>query len=122
MNVAILGASDRPDRYAYKALKSLKAHGHNVFLVNPQLKEVEGIPVVPHLKDIKEKIDTVTMYVGPRTTNDMIPEIVAFKPRRVVFNPGSENADLIAALKESGVHVVEACTLVMLSLNQFETA
>ena len=122
MNVAILGASEKPDRYAYKAFKKLREHGHSVYLVNPQLKEVEGMEVVAHLKDIKEKIHTVTMYVGPKISSAMAPEILAFKPQRVIFNPGSENADLQSQLEKGGTRVVEGCTLVMLSLDQFETA
>jgi predicted CoA-binding protein len=122
MRVAILGASDRPDRYAYMAFRMLKDYGHEVALVNPKLKEIEGVPVVPALADTKGEIDTLTMYVGPQKSNQLINEIIALKPRRVIFNPGSENDDLIRELGLAGIHVVEGCTLVLLRTNQFLAA
>jgi hypothetical protein len=122
MNVAILGASDKPSRFAYKAQKQLIQHGHQTFLVSPNLQAFEGQVVVPRLTDISAPIDTVTMYVGPQISSGLIPDFLSLRPKRVIFNPGSENPKLAEALKKSGVHVVEACTLVLLSIGQFEQA
>lgn len=120
--VAILGASDKPDRYAYKAFHMLKEHGHTPVPVSPKLEELEGVPAFHSLKEVPEKIDTLTMYVGPETSNKLQNEILNLKPKRVIFNPGSENPQLEDALEKAGVHVVEACTLVLLRTEQFEKA
>jgi predicted CoA-binding protein len=120
MKVALLGASDKPDRYAYKALKNLLAAGHEVYPIHPMLKEIEGTKVYAKLADIPEKIDTLTLYVGPERNILMKDEIIALKPRRVVFNPGTENQALQDALQKAGIYPQIACTLVMLSINTFD--
>lgn len=117
--VAILGASDKPDRYAHRAQLMLQEHGHNVILVSPKLKEINGTEVKPKLGVIKEHVDTLTMYVGPKISANMIEEIVALNPGRIIFNPGTENLKLEEALKENGIAYEEACTLVLLSTGQF---
>lgn len=117
--VAILGASDNPERYSYKAFKSLTAKGHEVFLVSPHVEQVEGVKVYPKLADIKEPIDTLTMYVGPKLSEVLSPEILDFHPKRVIFNPGAENPALSAKLERQGVEVLDACTLVLLSIDRF---
>lgn len=120
--VAILGASNKPDRYAFKAFQMLKQYGHSPIPVSPKLKELDGVPAVASLKDISFPVDTLTMYVGPDTSDKLRNEILSLKPKRVIFNPGSENPELEEALEKAGVHVVEACTLVLLRTEQFDEA
>ncbi len=117
--VVVLGASNKPERYAYKALVELTKHGHIVIPVNPALKEINGIKVINKLSDIKEKVDTVTLYVGPERLEAMIPEIIALKPKRIISNPGTESASMRSAAKNAGINYEEACTLVMLSTGQY---
>jgi predicted CoA-binding protein len=117
--VAILGASDRPDRYAHMAFRLLKQYGHETLPVSPKLTELEGEKVYASLRDIPGKVDTLTMYVGPGISQGLAPEILALKPRRVIFNPGSENPALAASLRGAGVEVENACTLVLLRINEF---
>jgi uncharacterized protein len=117
--VAILGASDRPDRYAHMAFRLLKQYGHETLPVSPKLKMLEGEKVYATLSEIEGPVDTLTMYVGPAISRDLQPEILALKPKRVIFNPGSENPSLAAALRDAGVSVENACTLVLLRINQF---
>lgn len=117
--VAVLGASDDPDRYAYKAFKLLEDHGHKTFLVSPKLSQIDGQKVYPKLNEIKEPIDTLTMYVNPKISSDLTQDILALKPKRVIFNPGSENSELVSRLKENGIASEEACTLVLLRTGQF---
>lgn len=116
MNVAVLGASNKPERFAYKAFKLLLEHGHTPFLVNPNLKvaDIDGYKIYLSLQDIQEPIDTLTMYVGTAISTPLEKEILALSPRRVVFNPGSENTVLAKALLNARIKVVEQCTLVML--------
>ena len=118
-NVAILGASDNPERFANKAFHMLQEHGHKPFPVNPTLKELEGVPVVKKLSELKTRIDTLTMYVGPKISSQLKDDILALAPKRVIFNPGSENAELEADLREAGIKVQEACTLVLLRTGQY---
>jgi predicted CoA-binding protein len=116
--VAILGASDKPDRYSFKALKMLQDKGHKPFLVSPNYSQIEGLPVAKSLSEL-ENIDTLTVYVNPSISNSLAAEILELAPRRIIFNPGSENYDLMSALKGKGIEMEEACTLVLLSSDQF---
>jgi predicted CoA-binding protein len=118
--VAVLGASDNPTRYAYLAFRKLREHGHRPIPVSPKLRELEGVPAVAQLGDIREKVDTLTMYVGPERSSKMAHEILALKPGRVIFNPGSENPALESELAKAGIPFEHACTLVLLSTDQFE--
>lgn len=117
--VAIVGASDNPERYSHKALLLLRRHGHEVVPVHPKLAEIEGIKVVPDLSAITGQVDTVTMYVGPAISAGLQEKLAVLKPRRVIFNPGAENAVLVEALKKAGIACEEACTLVLLNTRQF---
>lgn len=117
--VALLGATPKKERYAYKAFTQLQAKGHTVFPVRPGMVELEGIPVYPKLTDIPEKVDTLTVYVGPSRIEPLIEDILALKPGRVILNPGTEAAPLKEALEKAEIPYLEACTLVMLSTNQF---
>lgn len=119
--VVIVGASHKPDRYAHKALLALRQHGHEVIPVNPTLPvgEIEGIPVVRDLADVAGPVDTITMYVGEKISAGMTDKLAALRPRRVIFNPGAENAILAVALEQAGIKCEDACTLVMLATGQF---
>ncbi len=121
--VLILGASDKRDRYAHMALMRLLAAGHRPVLVNPRLDSIEGLPVFrdlspePLLAD--GPIDTVTLYVNAAIVGHSAEAIIALGPRRVIMNPGTENAEARAKLEKAGIAVIEACTLVLLGTGQF---
>jgi predicted CoA-binding protein len=120
--VAVLGASSDTNRYSYKAIQMLKEYGHTPIPVHPRETEVLGYKVVPEIKALVKqgtKVDTLTMYVNPALSTKYQQDIIDLKPRRVIFNPGSENPDLEKALKEKGIKVEEACTLVLLRTNQY---
>lgn len=117
--VVIVGASDRPDRYAHKAMLALQKHGHETVLVHPRLKEISGLQVHATLQEITDGVDTVTMYVGPAASAGMAADLIALKPRRVIFNPGTESPELKSELRNAGIRAEEACTLVMLATGQF---
>ena len=119
LGVAVLGASANPERYSHKVVVRLMAHGHTVFPVNPGLKSLLGLKVFASLADLPAPPHTVTLYVGPERSTALADTIVATRPRRVIFNPGSENPALAERLKRSGIEVLEACTLVLLSTGQF---
>ena len=118
-NVAVIGASPREDRYANKAMRMLADHDHTPIPVAPKYETIEGRKVYPSLAQIPEKIDTVTLYVGPARQEEIIKEIIQTAPGRVIFNPGTENPEAYAPLRAAGIEVVEACTLVLLKTNQY---
>jgi predicted CoA-binding protein len=117
--VVIVGASDKPDRYAHKAQLLLSQHGHEVVPVHPRLENIEGVPVVADLSQVTGAVDTVTMYVGAAISQGLGDKLISVKPKRVIFNPGAENAELEEKLSQAGIEVEEACTLVMLRTGQF---
>ena len=117
--VVVVGASPKPERYSNLALRLLVEHGHEVVPINPVVSSIEGIPVVPRLDDLTGHVDTVTLYVSPKISSVLVGPLTALHPDRVIFNPGTENPVLCAALKAQGIHTEEACTLVLLNTNQF---
>ncbi len=117
--VVILGASDKPDRYAYLAFEALKKRGFRVLPVHPTLKLIDDTPVFASLSDIKESVHTITLYVGPDKSSNLSKEILSLSPKRIIFNPGAENKALLLAAQKEGIEALDACTLVMLTINTF---
>jgi uncharacterized protein len=117
--VAILGASPKPDRYAYQALQLLREYGHRTVPINPAFDEILGERCYPKISDAPGAIDTVTLYLAEARSNPLIDEIVGARPRRIIMNPGAENSALARKAEEAGIEVVEGCTLVMLRTGQF---
>ncbi|OPZ59838.1 MAG: hypothetical protein BWY87_00796 [Deltaproteobacteria bacterium ADurb.Bin510] len=117
--VVVLGASDNPERYSNKAVHELRSRGHLVIPVNPRLIELEGLAVRAGLSEIDEPVDTLSVYLGPAVSGAQLDAILALRPGRVIFNPGSENPELMAALQQAGIAVEQACTLVLLRTDQF---
>jgi predicted CoA-binding protein len=118
-NVAVLGATPKEDRYANRAMKMLRQHGHRAIPINPAFDEVLGETCYQRIGDVTEPIDTLTMYVGAARSEPLIEEILAAKPRRIIFNPGAENDHLAAAAEKQGIEVINGCTLVMLTVGTF---
>lgn len=116
---AVLGASNNPGRYSFKAVAMLKEYGHTVAPVHPALDVVAGIPVFASLADVPGQIDTVSVYVNAERLEKLIDEIIVCRPRRVIFNPGTESPVVRERLEAAGVHCVEACTLVLLRTGQY---
>jgi predicted CoA-binding protein len=117
--VAIIGASNKPDRYAYKAMQALREHGHDVELVNPYKSSIEGQMCYRSVADIDKKINTVTLYVNPTRFQDHIDEVISARPDRVIMNPGTEDAEMAKRMEQSGINVMQACTLVLLATGTY---
>src|SRR5689334_4949587 len=98
--VAVLGASDKPDRIAYQAMQRLLKQNHEVFPVSPKGGEILGQRVLPTVLAIGRPVDTVTLYVGPDRQAPLLDDLVALKPRRVIFNPGTENPAAYSRLQQ----------------------
>jgi predicted CoA-binding protein len=118
-NVAVLGASPKPERYSNEALRLLARYDYRPIPVNPAFEEIEGLPCFPDLAAIGEPVHTVTLYLGPARSTPLIDKIVAANPRRIIMNPGAENEALAEAASGAGIEVVEGCTLVMLRTGLF---
>lgn len=118
-NVLIVGASEKPDRYANKAMKALLEKGHEVVLLNPRLSIIDGRQVYQTPAAVKETIDTITVYVGPDKIAGLADELIKLKPQRIIFNPGSESEIAISQFSDNGIKVIRGCTLVMLATGQF---
>ncbi len=101
------------------AVQMLGEHGHHAIPVHPAGHTVNCIPGVTSLGDIDGGEDTLTMYVSAKISDNACNEIIKLGPRRVIFNPGSENPNLAERLRDAKIEVVEACTLVMLRTEQF---
>jgi uncharacterized protein len=114
----VIGASDHPERYAYKAVQRLYKAGHAVYAEGLRTGYIGEVPVSDQKKEYLE-IDTVTLYVGPRHLKVWEAYIFSLHPKRIIFNPGTENPEFMAKAKEMGIETLEACTLVLLSIGNF---
>ncbi|MEQ9299742.1 MAG: CoA-binding protein [Cyclobacteriaceae bacterium] len=119
-STAVIGASINPSRYAYRAAHMLRDHGHPVIPIGIKKGEVAGEPIL----DLRQKpevaeLDTVTLYLGPQNQSEWEEYIISLQPKRVVFNPGTENTPFAAKLEAEGIEAIEACTLVMLSVGTY---
>lgn len=117
--VVILGASAKRERYSNMAQRLLMEIGCAVIPVNPGQSEIEGVTTIRHLSAVQEPIDTVTMYVNPETSEKLKDELIRLKPRRVIFNPGTESQFLATTLRQHDILVIEACTLVLIRTGQW---
>jgi uncharacterized protein len=114
----VLGASDNPSRYSYLAIKRLRNLGHTVVAVGR--KNTKVADVIIETEQLKfDNIDTVTLYLNPQHQQEYYNYILSLNPKRIIFNPGAENDELAALAKQKGIQPLEACTLVMLSTNQY---
>ena len=114
----VLGALTKPDRYAYKAITMLVEKGHSVLAIGQNTGEVAGVKIYTKAIPLKN-IDTITLYLNPTRQRDYYNYIVEAKPKRVIFNPGTENPEFYQLLKLNNIKVEVACTLVLLTTNQF---
>ncbi|THB77725.1 MAG: CoA-binding protein [Desulfobacteraceae bacterium] len=117
--VAVIGASPKEDRYSNKAMKMLEEHHHTPIPVAPGHDTILEKQVFKTINEIPEDLDTVTMYLAPQRQDEVLDDIIAKAPKRVIFNPGSENKPAYERLESNGIKVVEACTLVLLRTGQY---
>ena len=114
----ILGASTNPSRYAYLAAHRLVSQGHPIINVGLKAGEVAGVTIEkPEL--IHTDLDTITLYLGLQNQSEYYDYILKSKPKRLIFNPGTENPELEELAEAKGIECMEACTLVLLSTGQY---
>lgn len=114
----VIGASENPSRYSYLAVNKLRAYGHPVIAIGNRKGTIGDTPVLTEKPEEKET-DTVTLYLNPQLQEQYYDYILALHPKRIIFNPGTENNELEALAKANGIEPVEACTLVLLGTGQY---
>jgi len=120
LTVAVIGASAKADRYSYQCVDSLLKHSHEVIPVTPATPEICGLTPVIDLDSIDEDVNVLTMYINAKRSSAIQEQILKLKPKKIIFNPGSENPELAEACEKSGIKTEEACTLVLLNTGQFD--
>ena len=114
----VLGATPDESRYAYLAANRLVKHGHDIINVGIKKGEVAGVVIEP-ADELHNDVDTVTLYIGTRNQPPLYQYILDTKPKRIIFNPGTENVELENMARKQGIETIEACTLVMLATGQY---
>jgi len=114
MKTLVIGASPNPERYSNKAVRLLKRYGHEVIPLGIRKGDIKGIQILTERPDFKD-VHTVTMYVGVKNQSPYYDYILSLEPKRIIFNPGTENMEFIRLADEKGIETVQNCTLVMLS-------
>lgn len=117
---AIIGATPNPNRYAYMAAEMLVGHGYEIVPIGIKKGEVGGQEIL----DIREQpevgqIHTITLYIGPRHQPEWYDYLISLKPKRIIFNPGTENHEFQRKARKNRIEIVEACTLVMLRVGTY---
>jgi uncharacterized protein len=114
----VLGATPNESRYAHLAANRLVRNGHSIVNVGIKTGEVAGVPIEKP-ETIHTDIDTITLYVGPQHQEGLYDYILKTHPKRIIFNPGTENSELRRMANEKGIETEYACTLVLLSIGQY---
>lgn len=114
----VLGVSENPDRYAYKATTRLRAAGHEVVAVGKVEGRIGDTPIHKNWP-ADRSIDTLTLYINPLHQKPFYSRILQLAPKRIIFNPGTENPELETLAQSHGIETVEACTLVLLAVGEF---
>ncbi len=114
----VLGASENPGRYSNMAMRRLKEKGYDVVAIGNKNGTVNGIEITTEHLPLTE-VETVTLYLNPTNQKPYYDYIIGLKPKRIIFNPGTENEELERMAAKEGINVLESCTLVMLSTGQY---
>ncbi|MEM7186191.1 MAG: CoA-binding protein [Bacteroidota bacterium] len=117
-NTLVVGASSNPSRYSNIAMHRLVAKGHPVVAIGAREGEVAGVSFSAEKKHFPA-VDTVTIYIGVKRQPDYYDYLISLRPKRVIFNPGTENPEFYELLRQHEIEVEVACTLVLLSTDQY---
>jgi len=120
LKTVIIGASTNPSRVSYRAANMLRAEGIEFVPVGIKRGELAGEPILDlRQKPVIDNVDTITLYIGPQNQPEWYEYIFSLNPRRIIFNPGTENSEFIEMAASRGVHSEIACTLVMISIGNY---
>jgi len=114
----VLGASDNPARYSYLAVEKLNRYGHPVLAIGKKEGQVGNTKIITE-RPAEKEVDTVSLYLNPQLQKQYYDYILSLHPKRIIFNPGTENEELYHLAKANGIEPMEACTLVLLGTGQY---
>src|SRR5688572_16740314 len=116
----IVGATDNRSRYAFLAASMLQEYNHEIVPLGIKTGNVVGTQILDiRTKPMIEDVDTITLYIGPPRQPEWYDYLLSLKPKRIIFNPGTENPEFEKLAEDKGIETLEACTLVMLRSHQF---
>ena len=116
-SVAVIGASNNRSKYGNKAVRAYMRMGYKVYPINPNEREIEGLPAYRSVLDVPEPIDRATFYVPPQVGIQVIEDVARKKIPEVFFNPGSESEELIAKARQLGIEPIVACSIMALGMS-----
>jgi predicted CoA-binding protein len=114
----VIGASENPSRYSYLAVQKLTTHRYPVIALGLKKGSIGNIEIETEKKNF-DQIDTITLYINPLHQKAYYDYMLSLEPKRIIFNPGTENDELVMLAKKNGIQCLEACTLVLLSTSQY---
>ena len=114
----VLGASQNPGRYSNMAVNKLAAYRHPVVAIGQRQGKIGNVDIQTG-QPLQDEVDTVTLYLNPTNQKPFYDYILSLNPKRIIFNPGTENDELETLARNKGIETMEACTLVMLSTGQY---
>lgn len=114
----VIGTSTKPERISFQAIERLVQHGHKVAAIGLKHGTVAGVIIQTSQLNYTD-IDTVTLYLSPENQKSQYEYILNLKPKRIIFNPGTENPELVNLAKQKGIETEYACTLVLLATNAY---
>ncbi len=118
MKTLVLGASTNQKRFSFKAIERLHKYGHEVVAIGVRIGQIGNIQITTN-KLLFPNIDTIALYLSPNRQKEYYDYIISLKPRRIIFNPGTENPLFAKMAKENGIKTYNSCVLVMLALNKY---
>ncbi len=114
----VIGASENPSRYSFLAVNKLLSKGYTVVALGNRKGKIQDVDITTE-QIAFEDIDTITLYLNPSNQKTYYEYILSLHPKRIIFNPGTENEELESLAQKSGIKTMEACTLVLLSTGQY---
>jgi uncharacterized protein len=114
----VLGASTNEERYSNMAVKKLLLYKHPIIAIGNKKGSINDVQIINQF-DAQKDIDTITIYLSAANQQPYYNDILATKPKRIIFNPGAENLELALLAQNNGIETIDACTLVMLSTGQY---
>lgn len=114
----VLGASPNPARYSYLAINRLRNHQHPVVAIGKRKGTVSGVEIQTDHEPV-DNVHTITLYLNPQNQREYYDYILSLQPRRIIFNPGTENNELKKEANDAGIETIEGCTLVMLRVGSY---
>ena len=118
MKTLVIGASENRERYSNMAIRELRKHGYEVIAVGAKKGQVEDVSIEIEVPP-QEKVHTISLYLNPERQKTFYEQLLQLHPKRIIFNPGTENQTFEQLATDAGVEVLEACTLVMLRTGQY---